>query len=83
MIINKSNFMCPNLYTLVMLQYSITIEFSHLLQLFSPVVWVQSYCVSAVLLFAVLLYECSPIAWVQSYCLSAVLLFEYSPITLN
>jgi hypothetical protein len=42
MIINKSKFMCPNLLcTHVTLQYSIKIEFSHLLQLFSPVVWVQ------------------------------------------
>jgi hypothetical protein len=48
MIINKSKFMCPNSYTHVMLHYSIKIEFSHLLQLFSPIVWVQSHYVRLV-----------------------------------
>jgi len=39
---------CPNSYTNAMLQYSIKIEFNHVLQLFSPIVWVQSYYVSLV-----------------------------------
>ena len=48
MIIKKSKFMCPNLCTHVMLQYSIKIDFSHLLQLFSPIVWVQYHYVGLV-----------------------------------
>jgi hypothetical protein len=48
MVINKSVFMCPNLYTHVMLQYSIKIEFNHLLLLFSSIVWVLSHYVRLV-----------------------------------